>query len=127
MGVVGIAMVTVAVLAGRREPLRLLRLAFFPLAASAAAYGAISYGIPRERLIADGWLSVLSPPEAFVRVYRAYAGLDRLGLRFAELALAAVTRPRGHLVGLAAAASGGSTSRRPRGRGRRARFWRRPP
>lgn len=106
MGLAGVAIVTLAVLAGRREPLRLLRLAFFPLAASAAAYGAVSYGIPRERLIADGWLRVLSPPEAFVHVYRAYAGLDRLGLRFAELALAAVLLVLvAALVGLAAAAS----------------------
>ncbi|HEY2797329.1 MAG TPA: hypothetical protein VGK26_05520 [Thermoanaerobaculia bacterium] len=86
MGLAGIAIVALHVLA-RREPLRLLRLAFFPVAASAAVYGAVSFGIPRDRLVADGWLRVLDPPEAFRNVYRAYAGLDRPGLRAAELAL----------------------------------------
>jgi hypothetical protein len=105
MGIVGVAILAAHVLA-RREPLRLLRLAFFPLAAGAAAYATVSYGIPRERLVADGWLRVLDPPEAFRNVYRAYAGLDRPGLRMAELALAAVVLVlAAALVCLAAAAA----------------------
>src|SRR5262249_11437903 len=89
MGLAGIAVLALHVLA-RREPLRLLRLAFFPAAAAAVVYGAASYGIPSARLVDDGWLRVLRPPEAFGNVYRAYAGLDAIGLRLAELALAGI-------------------------------------
>jgi hypothetical protein len=106
MGLAGIVLVAVHVLLGRREPLRLLRLAFFPLAAAAAAYAVASFGIPRERLVADGWLRVLDPPPAYRNVYRAYAGLDRLPLRIAELALCAcVLALAAALVCLAAAAA----------------------
>ena len=62
----------------------------FPLAAGAAAYAALSLGLGRERLVADGWLRFLDPPEAYRNVYRSYAGLDRIGLRVAELLLAAL-------------------------------------
>ena len=86
----GIAAVAVFAFAARREPLRLLRLAAFPLAAAAAAYTALSAGLARERLVADGWLRFLDPPVAYANVYRSYAGLDRIGLRVAELLLAAL-------------------------------------
>lgn len=86
----GLAGVAVFALAARREPLRLLALAAFPLAAAAAAYGAFSVGVSRELLAADGWLRFLDPPEAYRNVYRSYAGLDRVGLRLSELSLVAV-------------------------------------
>ncbi len=85
MGLAGIVVLTVA---RRREPVRLLRLGFFPAVAAAVVYGAASLGTPLARLVADGWLRVVDPPAAFRSVYRAYAGLDRPGLRLLELALA---------------------------------------
>lgn len=99
----GVAAVAVFAFTARREPLRLLRLAVFPLAAAAAVYGALSVGIGRERLVADGWLRVLDPPEAYRNVYRSYAGLDRIGLRIAELLLATLVLALGAAL-LAAAA-----------------------
>ena len=85
----GLAGVVVLGLSVRREPLRLLRLAFFPSAAAAVVYGALSLGVPLCRLVSDGWLCVVDAPAAFRSVYRAYAGLDQPALRLAELALAA--------------------------------------
>jgi hypothetical protein len=112
----GLAGIVVCALAARREPLRLVRLTLFPLAAGAAAYFALSFGTPPRTLIADGWLAVLDPPEAFRNVYRAYAGLDRVGLRSAELLLAfAVFALAAALLAVAAAASS-----RLRGRSRAA-------
>ena len=73
-----------------RSPRRLVPLGVAPLAAAAAGYALLSAGIPRHRLVADGWLVLVEPPEAFQNVYRAYAGLDRPGLRTTELLLAAV-------------------------------------
>jgi len=87
MGAAGVA---VLAFSARREPLRLLRLALFPALSAAGAYAVVSFGVPRARLVADGWLRLLDPPEAFRNVYRAYAGLDRPGLRLVELALAVV-------------------------------------
>ncbi len=86
----GLAAVAVFAFAARREPRRLWRFAVFPLAAAAVAYGALSVGLAPERLVADGWLRVLDPPQAYRNVYRSYAGLDRIGLRVAELLLAAL-------------------------------------
>ena len=111
LGVAGVAILAIAV---RREPIRLLRLAFFPLSAAAVAYGAASLGIPFERLAADGWLVVIRPPEAFRHVYRAYAGLDRIGLRSAELALALILLVlAAAVVAAAAAIAARLESRRP--------------
>lgn len=102
----GLAGVAIVALATRREPIRLLRLAFFPVASAAAAYAVLSYGIPVPQLVSDGWLCVLHPPEAFRNVYRAYAGLDRIDLRLAELALVGVVLVlAAALVCLAAAVS----------------------
>jgi hypothetical protein len=85
----GLAGVAALGLAARGAPRRLVPLGVAPLAAAASGYFLLSAGIPRERLVADGWLRVIAPPAAFQNVYRAYAGLDRPGLRLAELALAA--------------------------------------
>ena len=86
----GVAGVLVLGLAARGQPRRLLRLALLPLGAAGLVYGAFSIGTPWDRLVADGWLMVIDPPAAFQNVYRAYAGLDRIPLRSAELALSAV-------------------------------------
>lgn len=87
MGLVAVALVAVA---ARGRPRRLVPLAAWPVAAAAAGYGLVSAGLPLARLEAAGWLRLLDPPEAYRNVYRAYAGLDRLGLRSAEWLLAAV-------------------------------------
>ncbi len=86
----GLATVAVLALAHRGGIGRLRRLALWPLAAAAAGYAGVSAGIPLRTLEADGWLRLLDPPEAFRNVYRAYAGLDRPGLRLTELLLSAV-------------------------------------
>lgn len=86
----GLAGIAAAALDLRRSPRRLSFVAGLPLAISAAVYTAISAGIPREKLIADGWLAILRPPQAFQNVYRAFAGLDRPLLRAGELGLAAI-------------------------------------
>ena len=89
---------------GRREPRRLMRIGGIPILAAAAGYAAVSLGIPRSRLVADGWLRLLDPPEAFRNVYRAYAGLDRPGLRLVELVLAALVVAVGAALLVAASA-----------------------
>ena len=89
MGLAAVAVLAFVVV-HRREPRRLRKLALWPLAAAALAYVAVSAGIPLSTLEADGWLRLLDPPEAFRNVYRAYAGLDRPGLRLTELVLAGV-------------------------------------
>jgi hypothetical protein len=87
---IGAAGAAVLAFSARREPRRLRLLSALPLAAAGLGYAAVSLGVPRARLVADGWLRLLDPPQAFRNVYRAYAGLDRPALRLAELALAAV-------------------------------------
>jgi len=87
LGLVGIVAIGIE---ARGRPGRMRLLALLPLAAAALVYAGLSAGIPAARLISDGWLALLRPPDAFRNVYRAYAGLDRPGLRMAELALAAV-------------------------------------
>ncbi len=89
MGLAAVAVLAFVVV-HRREPRRLRRLALWPLAAAALAYVVVSAGIPLSTLEADGWLRLLDPPEAYRNVYRAYAGLDRPGLRLTELVLAGV-------------------------------------
>ena len=89
MGLAAVAVLAFVVV-HRREPRRLRRLALWPLAAAALAYVLVSAGIPLSTLEADGWLRLLDPPEAYRNVYRAYAGLDRPGLRLTELVLAGV-------------------------------------
>jgi hypothetical protein len=102
LGVAGIA----AAALDARTFRRIAVVAGAPLALAAAGYAAVSWGIPFETLIQDGWLAILRPPRAFQNVYRAYAGLDRLGLRALELTLCGVVAllAAGYLAGAAAAA-----------------------
>ncbi|HXM78205.1 MAG TPA: hypothetical protein VOA00_03140 [Thermoanaerobaculia bacterium] len=86
----GLAGIVAAALDTRRRPRSLWLLAASPAAAAAAFYAALSAGLPVPRLVADGWLALLRPPQAFQNVYRAFAGLDAPGLRLAEVALAAI-------------------------------------
>lgn len=69
---------------------RIVRLEIPGLAVAALAYGAVSAGVPWKALRSEGWLAILGPPTAFRNIYASYAGLDRPGLRLAELALAAI-------------------------------------
>jgi hypothetical protein len=85
---IGMAGAFVLAAAARRAPRRLVALAAAPILAAGAGYAALSVGIPGRTLVRDGWLCLIDPPEAFRNVYRAYAGLDRPGLRSAELLLA---------------------------------------
>ena len=102
----GLAAVAIVGFAHRSEPRRLRRLALWPVAGAAVAYAAVSAGIPLRRLQEDGWLRLIDPPEAYRNVYRAYAGLDRPGLRLTELLLAAaVLLVAAALVGIAAVTS----------------------
>ena len=115
----GLAGVAVLALAHRGEPRRLRSLALAPLGAAAVAYAALSAGIPLRTLEADGWLRLIHPPQAFRNVYRAYAGLDRPGLRLTELLLASVVLAV--IAAWLAAAAAASTRLSPaRGRGGRA-------
>ncbi len=86
----GLAAAVLVALDARGTPGRLARLLAWPLGAAAAGYAAASAGIPVATLESEGWLRLLDPPEAYRNVYRAYAGLDRLGLRSAEWLLSAV-------------------------------------
>jgi len=86
----GLAAAVVIAFEARRPPRRNLLLVVGSVAAAIPVYAALSVGVPLEKLQADGWLRLLSPPEAFQNVYRAYAGLDRPALRLAELTLAAI-------------------------------------
>ena len=86
-----------ALLAGRGRPggetpwqRRIVTLALLPLGAAALVYAALSRGVSRDTLLSEGWLAFLSPPAAFRNIYASYAGLDRPGLRLAELLLAAI-------------------------------------
>jgi hypothetical protein len=105
----GAAGVAAALLAARQSPRRWLRLATWPGLAAAAGYAAASRGASWKTLVASGWLAILKPPAAFQNVYRAYAGLDRPGLRLAELALASIVLLGvGALLALGARAAGPS-------------------
>lgn len=87
LGAVGIVAVS---LATRQKARRWLLLTLAPLTVAGAVYGALSLGISLEKLVGDGWLALTRPPKAFQNVYRAYAGLDRPGLRLAELAVVGI-------------------------------------
>lgn len=86
----GLAGALILSFAARRQPRRIVALGVAPVAAAAAGYALLSLGTPWRTLVADGWLCLIRPPEAFRNVYRAYAGLDRPALRLAELLLAAL-------------------------------------
>ncbi|HEX9303592.1 MAG TPA: hypothetical protein VGA31_03985 [Thermoanaerobaculia bacterium] len=67
---------------------RLTWLAVLPVLAAATVYAAVSIGTPGGTLTKEGWLAVLFVPPEFRNVYASFAGLDRPGLRSAELGLA---------------------------------------
>ena len=107
IGAVGLAAVAWGL---RRDTRRMAAALLPPVAAAAAFYGIVSAGIPYGRLVRDGWLAVLHPPEAFRNVYRTYAGLDAPGLRLLELLLAAVLV----VLAICALLVGAAVSRRAR-------------
>ena len=86
----GLAGMAAILFEARALPRRWKLLALAPTAAAALVYAGVSIGTPAVKLVSGGWLALMSPPPAFRNVYRVYAGLDRPGLRLAELALAAV-------------------------------------
>lgn len=57
---------------------------------SAAVYALCSLGTPLSTLRREGWLAFVFLPPEFRNVYSSFSGLDRPGLRLAELALALV-------------------------------------
>lgn len=78
-----------ALLAEQLTVPRALRLGAAPVGAAGLAYAAVSAGLPVSLLRREGWLAFTAVPAEFRRVYVSFAGLDRPGLRLAELALAA--------------------------------------
>ncbi len=56
----------------------------------AGIYAFLSRGMPLATLRGEGWLAFLSLPPEFRNVYLSFSGLDRPGLRLAELALAGI-------------------------------------
>jgi hypothetical protein len=84
----GLAGAVILAWGARTRPRRIVALCAAPILASAVGYAFLSIGTPLRSLVEDGWLRVLRPPSAFANVYRAYAGLDRAGLRLAEMGLA---------------------------------------
>lgn len=86
----GLAGVAAMVWETRGERSRWPVIAGAPLAIAGAGYGLVSAGVSLDRLIRDGWLRVVKPPEAFQNVYRTYAGLDAPALRLAEMGLAVI-------------------------------------
>jgi len=67
---------------------RLTWLGVLPVLAAAAVYAAVSIGTPAATLAKEGWLAVFFVPPEFRNVYASFAGVDRPGLRSAELGLA---------------------------------------
>ena len=92
IGLAAIAALLVERIAGRDTPAkrRLGWLATAPVAGAALAYAAVSAGTPRAILSKEGWLTFLFLPREFASVYSSFSGVDRPGLRIAELALAAI-------------------------------------
>jgi hypothetical protein len=69
---------------------RLLLVALPPIAFAGVVYAVASAGTPLPILQKEGWLTFLYLPAEFVSVYTSFAGMDRPGLRGAELALAVI-------------------------------------
>ena len=67
---------------------RLTWLGVLPVLAAADVYAAVSIGTPAATLAKEGWLAVFFVPPEFRNVYASFAGVDRPGLRSAELGLA---------------------------------------
>ena len=92
MGIAAIATLTFERLFGSDRPAkhRLAWLATIPLLTAAAIYAAVSAGTPAPILKKEGWLTFLFLPPEFRNVYTSFSGVDRPGLRIAELGLAAI-------------------------------------
>ncbi|MEO8349681.1 MAG: hypothetical protein ABI610_12270, partial [Acidobacteriota bacterium] len=90
IGLTAIGALAVERMAGRDGPAkrRLAWLATAPLAVAALVYAALSAGTPAAILSKEGWLTFLFLPREFANVYSSFSGLNRPGLRAAELALA---------------------------------------
>lgn len=71
----------------RRSVLLCSAAAFLP---AAAVYAFLSHGTPLATLRREGWLAFLAVPREFRNVYMSFSGLDRPGLRLAELVLAGI-------------------------------------
>jgi hypothetical protein len=70
---------------------RLAWLAGVPLLAAGVVYAVVSLGTPTAILKREGWLTFLFLPPEFRSVYSSFAGVDRPGLRTAELGLALIS------------------------------------
>jgi hypothetical protein len=93
IGMAAIAALTAERLFGSDAPAkrRLAWLAVVPVLAAGVVYAAVSIGTPIEILKKEGWLTFLFLPPEFRSVYTSFAGIDRPGLRIAELGLALVS------------------------------------
>lgn len=92
IGLAAIAALAVERLAGRDRPAkrRLAWLAAVPVAGAALVYAVLSAGTPAAILSKEGWLAFLFLPREFANVYSSFSGVNRPGLRTAELALAVI-------------------------------------
>ncbi|HEY3169438.1 MAG TPA: hypothetical protein VGK08_00400, partial [Thermoanaerobaculia bacterium] len=92
IGVVGIIALAVERFVGKDSAAkrRLPALALLPLLLAAATYAILSAGTPLPVLKKEGWLTFLFLPPEFRSVYTSFAGVDRPGLRAAELGLASI-------------------------------------
>lgn len=92
IGLAALAALAVERLAGRDRVAkrRLFPLAAAPIAAAALVYAALSAETPAAILSKEGWLTFLFLPREFANVYSSFSGLNRPGLRTAELALAVI-------------------------------------
>lgn len=78
-----------------------------PIGIAALLYALYSARTPTATLRQEGWLTAFFLPPEFRRVYSSFSGLDRPGLRLAELALAVIliVLATGWLVTVASVAS----------------------
>ena len=92
IGLAAIAALAVERIAGRDRPAkrRLAWLAGAPLAGAAALYALLSAGTPAAILAREGWLAFVFLPREFANVYSSFSGMNRPGLRTAELALSVI-------------------------------------
>lgn len=120
LGLAGIAALTAERLLGSDAAAkrRLAVVAVLPLVAAAAIYGAISIGTPLAILQKEGWLTFLFLPTEFRSVYTSFSGIDRPGLRAAELGLAIIALVAIGLWLLLAALAAGRARELARGTGR---------
>ena len=114
IGLAAIGAIAVERLPGReRDPKRrLLSLVGLPIGGAALVYAALSAGTPFRILSKEGWLTFLFLPREFANVYSSFSGVNRPGLRAAELALAVIAIAfAGLWLLVAAIASAGARSR----------------